>query len=547
MFRTLDAQRIVPVACAFLLGLSPLTSRASDRIEVTFEVLVDSNMTIPGSSETFSRLYTPALDAGNVAFTGLDQSGRIGIYRRDSGGPLELVADTSTVVPGVRNFLFLGNPSIQGPLTSFGTNRGIFSASGGILTPIATTNDLVPDQVNRRGDPVHFSAFTRASLDAPDVAFDGGWGILSGVYIADGSTFVKVADRETVIPGHQVTFKTLGYPVLEEGEVAFWGEGRLTGQGIYHFSRGSLRLVADENTPPPEGFGAFREFHRTPVLADGTIAFMAEKNGTGIYRDKGEGLEVVVRLDTPVPDSNEPFAGFSPYFSMDEGNVVFQRRAGFEFGFDSGIYLENHGTIYKIIEDTDLLEGEIPFLLGVGREALSDNQIAFWARMAPSGRDALFLATFEILDDLEASIDVVPRLERNFVFPLSRAPIPVALLGSEELDVSEVDIETLAFGPSGALSIGERPPRDIDDDGFDDLVSRYRTDETGIAFGDTEACLSGETFDGHVFEGCDVIETCGRDFELALLVPTILFMRGRFRGRRVSPGPGSPGRRAVPE
>ena len=44
----------------------------------------------------------------------------------------------------------------------------------------------------------------------------------------------------------------------------------------------------------------------------------------------------------------------------------------------------------------------------------------------------------------------------------------------------------------------------MNDDGLTDLLGHYRTRETGIAFGDTETCLTGQV-DGTLFEACDDI------------------------------------------
>jgi hypothetical protein len=85
----------------------------------------------------------------------------------------------------------------------------------------------------------------------------------------------------------------------------------------------------------------------------------------------------------------------------------------------------------------------------------------------------------------------------------------VAILGSDTFDVTEVDVTTLAFGPSGASFDHSHGPHfeNLNGDGFTDLMAHYRIEETGIAFGDMEACITGALLDSTPFEGCDAVRT----------------------------------------
>jgi hypothetical protein len=133
--------------------------------------------------------------------------------------------------------------------------------------------------------------------------------------------------------------------------------------------------------------------------------------------------------------------------------------------------------------------------------------------------------------EVEVLIDIKPGSFPNSINPRSNGVIPVAILTTPSFDATLVDPLSVQFGPAEATEAhGRGHIEDVDGDGDLDLVLHFRTQETGIQCGDTEASLTGETFDGYSFTGTDSIRTVGcREKELLAAVPNPFFTKTRIR------------------
>lgn len=113
--------------------------------------------------------------------------------------------------------------------------------------------------------------------------------------------------------------------------------------------------------------------------------------------------------------------------------------------------------------------------------------------------------------DIEVDIDIRPFTSPNRVNPNSTGNLWVAIMSDTSVatpfdPTSQVDMSSVEFGPLGAKPMRHRA-RDINGDGLGDLLLKFRIPETGIACGDTEATLTGETFDGLAIVGSDAVTT----------------------------------------
>jgi len=107
-------------------------------------------------------------------------------------------------------------------------------------------------------------------------------------------------------------------------------------------------------------------------------------------------------------------------------------------------------------------------------------------------------------------IDIKPNAFPNRINPRSKDKIPVAVLTTGDFDAATVDPATVLFGATGTeASPVKSALKDFDRDGDTDLILHFKTNQTGIACGDTSASLTGETSGGQAVAGSDSITTVG--------------------------------------
>ena len=114
---------------------------------------------------------------------------------------------------------------------------------------------------------------------------------------------------------------------------------------------------------------------------------------------------------------------------------------------------------------------------------------------------------------IRVTIDVVSSIKTG-----KRGVVPVVVFGGEDLDVADLDVISLRFGPDGAATAHDltEPATwnehldDVNRDGFMDVMTHYHVDESGIAPGDESADLLGLTLDRRPLKASGAIQTISR-------------------------------------
>ncbi|MBL8851604.1 MAG: hypothetical protein JNG89_18115, partial [Planctomycetaceae bacterium] len=205
---------------------------------------------VPGvaPADYFRQFNQVVLDGSHVAFSaefGNVSNSKTGIYS-NSGGTLQVVADTTMNVPGTSSqfsqLAINGELWVNGDSVLFsgsgGGKFGIFSNEGGavqmFLDQAAFASTAIPNGTG------NFSHFTEFDPDGDDYAVVGlaGGGAQAGVYTSIGGNLSLVADKSTLAPGLGTAFTSFGEIAMSDGSVVFTATG-----GVYTNVSGTLEKV----------------------------------------------------------------------------------------------------------------------------------------------------------------------------------------------------------------------------------------------------------------------------------------------------------------
>lgn len=111
---------------------------------------------------------------------------------------------------------------------------------------------------------------------------------------------------------------------------------------------------------------------------------------------------------------------------------------------------------------------------------------------------------------IPVEIDIKPGSDPNCFNNNGNGVIPVAIFGSEDLDVNDIDAETVELEGMEVKAVGKSNKllahiEDLNNDGIDDLIVQIEDEDGIFEIGSTTATLTGSLFDGTSIQGTDDI------------------------------------------
>jgi hypothetical protein len=326
------------------------------------------------------------------------------------------------------------------------------------------------------------------------------------VYRFDGTDWVE---EQKLLASDGASNDWFGISVAISGGVAVIGTSNGGGFGsayVYRFD--GTAWTEEQKLLASDGASGDRFGYSVALLGDVAVIGAEDDDDNGdksgsayVYRFDGIDWIEEQKLLASDGTAGDGF-GHSVTLSADEAVIAaFGNDSAYVYRFDGANYAEKR----KLLAS----DGESSDWFGIW-VAASEGVVVIGAMYDDdNGRDSGSAYVFGPPTFVDVDLDIKPGSDVNSVNLSVDAVIPVAILGSHTFDVADVDVTTLAFGPNGAAPADAHGPNidDVNADGLLDLVAHFRTGETGIAFGDVQACITGEIRWIIPFKGCDAVRT----------------------------------------
>lgn len=292
-------------------------------------------------------------DLGSVAFVA-ELDGEDGIFAGD-GGLVSTVVDSSD---GFTSFSFVDINSAGTVVFNDGAAPGIYTQSGGVITPLITGASSLGQIGFSVGGASPF--LTPIINEAGVVAFFASNAAQEGLFTIDGGVITAIAESPD--------FDIFRFSLNNNGEVAFFALSGLAPDGDAVFVSDGVGLPTP--LPDPLGFGTVE----TGVINDdGTVVFdvlFVNDMGDavqGIFTQNGAQLDLVV-------DSSGGFASFGRPAINNQENLVFD--AGLDLG-SFAIFAGPDPVADRVVGIGDMLFGSTITSINFTQETGLNNQGQF--------------------------------------------------------------------------------------------------------------------------------------------------------------------------
>ncbi len=449
----------------------------------------------------------------------------------DGGGSGVVVkmAAAATATPTLRGF------TIRNGGGGSGTDDGAIDTSGG---PALIENNLVTAN-HYCGEGAISAAFSAATIRGNIISANSQSGCSGGV--GGGAIAIRGAGTVQVVGntitgnspgsfGGAIALFAAGSPVIDGNVISGNTAGSQGGAiDIVNASNATITNNVFASNSAPDGGAIYwlvPSGERGPIVANNTFIANTATRGSAVFADGYDAAsqltnDLVVASGSSAAvycgnfnDPNPPVITF---------NDVVAGAGGTRYG---GICADQTGLngnvsaaptfVNPTASDYHLANGSAGIDAGTATNAPA-RDIDGDARPLDGNGDGL--AVVDIGADeapalpVSALVDILPGTSPNVIKLTSTKTITVAILTTPTFSTSRIDPSTVCFGSASNpaardCSLSKPAVRtDVDRDGDVDLSLVFDTKQTGIAKGDTQACLTGRTFDGQPFQGCDSIVT----------------------------------------